>query len=186
MAVPKNVLDKIKAAIRANNSPTGSSRQFITRYLKSEFSYNNANAIKVALKKGVSTKALNQIGQSFLVIGDKIDQVAKPISKENELVIEDLTIGNGEGPVGVGDTVAVDYIGTLDDGTQFDKSKNFEFHVGAGDVIKGWDRGVVGMRVGGTRSLVVGSRLGYGKRGSKPDIPPNATLHFTLLLRKIF
>jgi FKBP-type peptidyl-prolyl cis-trans isomerase len=73
----------------------------------------------------------------------------------------------------------------LDDGTQFDAAKSFHFVLGAGDVIKGWDQGLVGMAVGAKRKLVVPSHLGYGKRGCAPDIPPNATLHFQITMKKI-
>ena len=73
-------------------------------------------------------------------------------------------------------------MGTLDDGYQFDAGKKFTFELGAGDVIKGWDRGVLGMKRGETRKLVVPSKLGYGAKGSAPDIPPHATLHFTVTL----
>jgi FKBP-type peptidyl-prolyl cis-trans isomerase len=86
--------------------------------------------------------------------------------------------------------VTVSYIGTLQCGTQFDAAKTFTFMLGAGDVIKGWDQGLLGMTttVGGAKSrrkLVVPSRLGYGKRGSSPDIPPNATLFFDITMKKI-
>ena len=77
------------------------------------------------------------------------------------------------------------YIGTLDDGTEFDRGTGFRFTIGDGDVIKGWDRGIVGMKVGGRRKLVVPSKLGYGKKGSAPEIPPNATLHFDCTLERI-
>ena len=70
------------------------------------------------------------------------------------------------------------YVGKLDSGHTFDSAKSFKFTLGAGDVIKGWDQGITGMRVGGERKLVVPASLGYGQKGSKPDIPPGATLHF--------
>ncbi len=96
----------------------------------------------------------------------------------------------GKGPaVKSGDTLMVHYVGRLADGTTFDSSKNrsvpFEFIVGRGSVIKGWDAGIVGMRSGGVRRLVIPPEEAYGERGAPPAIPPNATLHFEVELLKI-
>ena len=89
-----------------------------------------------------------------------------------------------------GDEVVVAYRGSLDDGSCFDSAMSFTFTLGARDVIKGWDMGIVGMRVGGKRRLVVPSKLGYGMKGSGSAkesgyIPPGATLHFLVELKKI-
>jgi FKBP-type peptidyl-prolyl cis-trans isomerase len=173
------VLDKICAAIRANQSAKGTSRVTIAKYLKSEFDYDNANALKKAFKKGVTDGLLVQEGQSFRVAADPIIEVNEPT-----VGIDDVKTGRGD-DAKKGDTVVVAYRGTLDDGYVFDKADKFEFTLGAGDVIKGWDRGVVGMRKGGERKLTVPSELGYGKRGCKPDIPGNATLHFEITLKQI-
>ena len=85
-----------------------------------------------------------------------------------------------------GQTVVVHYRGTLEDGQQFDASYDrgtpFSFPLGAGRVIKGWDEGVAGMKVGGKRKLVIPSDLGYGSRGAGGVIPPNATLIFEVEL----
>ena len=103
------------------------------------------------------------------------------------LVIDDVRIGTGVA-VEDGDTVSVHYIGTLQDGTQFDNSytrgKPFSFTVGAGRVIAGWEQGLVGMQVGGQRILVIPSELGYGSRAGGP-IPPNSTLVFAVELLEI-
>jgi FKBP-type peptidyl-prolyl cis-trans isomerase len=103
------------------------------------------------------------------------------------MVIEDIKVGDGV-EVKKGDTVSVHYIGTLQDGTEFDNSKKrgqpFEFTVGGGQVIKGWDEGLVGMKVGGSRILVIPAEMAYGERGIGP-IPPNATLVFAIELIEV-
>lgn len=101
------------------------------------------------------------------------------------LGIDDLVVGTGT-EAAKGDTVKVHYVGTLTDGKEFDSSRKhgepFEFRVGARAVIKGWDEGVPGMKVGGKRKLTVPSSLGYGPRGMPPVIPANATLVFEIEL----
>lgn len=92
-------------------------------------------------------------------------------------------------PAKAGDTVDVHYTGTLKDGTKFDSSRDrgppFSFHLGAGRVIKGWDEGVAGMKVGGKRTLVIPAHLGYGARGVPNLIPANAELRFEVELLAI-
>jgi peptidyl-prolyl cis-trans isomerase A (cyclophilin A) len=101
------------------------------------------------------------------------------------LGIEDVVVGDGP-EAAVGDKVKVHYRGTLTDGTEFDSSRKhdrpFDFKIGAGNVIKGWDQGVPGMKVGGKRKLTVPAALGYGERGHPPVIPANATLIFEIEL----
>jgi FKBP-type peptidyl-prolyl cis-trans isomerase len=98
--------------------------------------------------------------------------------------IEDVQEGTGDAAER-GDTITVQYVGKLEDGTKFDSAKSFEFLLGGGDVIKAWDQGLVGMRIGGQRKLVAPSHLAYGKRGCAPDIPPNAKLYFDVIMKKI-
>ena len=104
------------------------------------------------------------------------------------LRITDIEVGDGAEAT-AGQTVVVHYRGTLEDGTQFDASydrgKPFSFPLGAGRVIKGWDEGVQGMKVGGKRKLVIPPDLGYGARGAGGVIPPNATLIFDVELLDI-
>ena len=102
-----------------------------------------------------------------------------------ELIKEDSKIGTGAEAF-TGKSVSVHYTGWLTDGTKFDSSKDrgqpFSFQLGAGQVIKGWDQGVAGMKVGGIRKLTIPPDLGYGARGAGGVIPPNATLVFEVEL----
>jgi FKBP-type peptidyl-prolyl cis-trans isomerase FkpA len=101
------------------------------------------------------------------------------------LIIEDVNVGEGA-VAAVGQKVTVHYTGWLTNGTKFDSSKDrndpFAFPLGGGRVIKGWDEGVQGMKVGGKRKLTIPPALGYGARGAGGAIPPNATLVFEVEL----
>lgn len=181
---PKSVLDKIVAAIRALKDPgtKGSSRTAIQKYRQAEFEYNNPTALKKAFQHGVQKGILVQSGQSFRVAADPIVEIA---DEGLAMKIEDVKVGNGEETAEHGDNVTVAYKGTLENGYEFDKAATFTFLLGAGDVIKGWDEGIQGMKTGGKRNLVVPPKLGYGKRGCKPDIPGDATLFFEVTLKGI-
>ena len=102
--------------------------------------------------------------------------------------IVDVKVGTGP-PVKAGDRVSVHYTGTLAGGKVFDSSKSrnqpFEFVVGRGTVIRGWEVGLVGMQAGGVRRLIIPPEQAYGDRGAPPVIPPRSTLYFEVELLKI-
>jgi FKBP-type peptidyl-prolyl cis-trans isomerase len=103
----------------------------------------------------------------------------------SELQIEDIVVGEGKEAT-AGKLAVVHYTGTLTDGTKFDSSVDrgtpFQFVLGAGNVIQGWDQGVLGMKVGGKRKLTIPPELGYGAGGVPGTIPPNSTLVFEVEL----
>ncbi|ABG50757.1 Peptidylprolyl isomerase [Trichodesmium erythraeum IMS101] len=112
----------------------------------------------------------------------------KVTTTDSGLQYVDVVEGDGATPQR-GQTVVVHYTGTLEDGSKFDSSRDrnqpFQFKVGVGQVIKGWDEGVGSMKVGGRRKLIIPSDLGYGSRGAGGVIPPNATLIFDVELLRI-
>jgi len=107
------------------------------------------------------------------------------VTTASGLKYTDVVVGTGATPQR-GQMISVNYTGTLENGTKFDSSYDhggpYTFPIGMGRVIKGWDEGLMSMKVGGTRKLVVPGRLGYGPAGSPPNIPPNATLLFDVEL----
>ena len=111
-----------------------------------------------------------------------------PKDLAHPLIMEDLVVGTGE-TAKPGQELIVHYVGRLADGTQFDSSRArqdpLDFELGAGHVIKGWDEGVAGMRVGGKRRLTVPPQLAYGEHGLAGIIPPKATLVFEVELLQI-
>ncbi|MFE4106407.1 FKBP-type peptidyl-prolyl cis-trans isomerase [Almyronema epifaneia] len=110
------------------------------------------------------------------------------VTTDSGLQYIDLVEGTGASPQS-GQRVTVHYTGTLEDGTKFDSSRDrnrpFSFTIGVGQVIKGWDEGVMSMHVGGRRQLIIPPDLGYGSRGAGGVIPPNATLIFDVELLRI-
>lgn len=126
---------------------------------------------------------------------DNTDLSKKPVIETSgdespgALIVEDIVVGDGP-EAKSGDRVSMQYVGALySDGTEFDSSwdrgEPFEFTLGAGEVIPGWDQGIVGMKVGGRRELVIPPDLAYGPSGQPPTIPPDATLVFIVDLLDI-
>lgn len=119
---------------------------------------------------------------------DKKKEKGKIVTTKSGLKYEDVKVGTGT-EAKKGDGVEVHYTGWLKDGTKFDSSKDrgqpFRFPLGAGRVIKGWDEGVQGMKVGGIRKLYIPPELGYGARGAGNVIPPNAELTFEVELLQV-
>ena len=110
---------------------------------------------------------------------------ANAVTTPSGLKYVELKEGTGATPQ-PGQTVEVHYVGTLENGTKFDSSRDrgqpFSFKIGVGQVIKGWDEGVSTIKIGGLRKLIIPPELGYGARGAGGVIPPNATLHFEVEL----
>lgn len=115
-------------------------------------------------------------------------EIPKTDAEVKTLIFEDEVVGTGA-EAKAGDSVVVHYTGTLLSGKKFDSSRDrgqpFTFTLGASEVIRGWDQGVVGMRVGGKRRLLIPSELGYGPNGAGGVIPPNAALIFDIELLEV-
>ncbi len=130
----------------------------------------------------------NRNNDKALDLPDELGQNTDMPVDTSELKKEDIKVGTGEEAV-AGKLVTVHYSGTLTDGTKFDSSYDrgtpFDFTLGAGEVIQGWDLGVAGMKVGGIRKLTIPPSLGYGEAGAGDVIPPNATLIFEVELLKV-
>lgn len=146
----------------------------------------NFNCKNIALVLGFVAMVLT----GLLLLPAGSDEGGESVVQEEiiDLQSEDLIIGEGE-EAKEGNRVTVNYLGTLTDGTKFDSSYDrdepFSFSLGAGEVIKGWDIGVSGMKVGGKRKLTIPSDLAYGESGAGSAIPPNATLIFEVELLKV-
>lgn len=149
------------------------------------------------LDANVAAQAISATDQGVVIVSQEGDATAARTAAyraaaDNQgniyrMVIDDIKFGTGN-EVQVGDTVAVHYVGTLQEGQEFDNSRKrgepFEFKVGSGMVIEGWDKGLVGMKVGGHRVLVIPPEMGYGDQGIGP-IPGGATLVFSIELLEI-
>lgn len=154
--------------------------------------------VPVNLPDGSSVNSyMSTDGKIFFPEGMNIEEVSKQMADikannnqdqgQTQLLTEVVTEGTGNEVVESGDSITVDYTGILEDGTEFDSSVGktpFTFIIGQGTVIPGWDQGLLGMKVGEERKLIIPSDLAYGASGSG-SIPPNATLIFTVKLISI-
>jgi FKBP-type peptidyl-prolyl cis-trans isomerase len=143
-------------------------------------------AILVGIVLAIFLVLNNQKSTSLKQSVSTVNSVTMP----DGLEVKDVTVGRGA-VAEVGDKVTVNYVGSFSNGNVFDASSNhspngFTFTLGAGEVIKGWDEGVLGMRVGGERKLIVPPSLAYGSTGTPGGpIPPNATLYFDITLLNV-
>ena len=166
----------VSASSITSNTPSELQAVNQTRNMNLEIDPEDPNpTLFIMAKETTAIKVTN--------LGSPMDKT-KSISTASGLTMTDLIVG--EGPEATsGQRVSVNYKGSLVNGKEFDSSYGrgpFSFPLGAGQVIKGWDEGVAGMRVGGKRELVIPPELGYGARGAGGVIPPNATLVFEVEL----
>mmetsp|Transcript_11629 Transcript_11629/g.18931 ORF Transcript_11629/g.18931 Transcript_11629/m.18931 type:complete len:203 (+) Transcript_11629:360-968(+) len=175
------VVDKVVGALVSLGQP--SSAQAIIKYCSREYGYDNAKQIRKTLKAniGASGKLVAITPTKFWVAG--LDVPEAPVAPA--VKITEKKEGSGDG-VTSGEQVSINYALALASAPEkvIETGKAFKFQVGGGDVIKGMDAGVLGLKLGGKRQVFVPWQLGYGKRGSKPDIPSQADLIFTITLVK--
>jgi FKBP-type peptidyl-prolyl cis-trans isomerase len=201
---------QVICALHHLNEPNGSLPRTIAKCITAETNGSGWGGLRKALKRGVAKEYLLKRGEYYKVNETKVQAVAKQKRLEEEAKaglerrLQDLaegkkktrkhgveitvvTPGKASGEVARrGDTVIVKYKGTLQqERTQFDANSRFTFTLGDGDVIRGFDVGVDGMREGETRRLVIPPGMGYGKAGDPPTIPPRSTLCFDILLLKV-
>ena len=166
---------------------TASSRPEKDRFGKTEddgLMRKTLAAVTLALVMGTGTAFAAPPAPS----GTQTVKAGQKVTLPSGLVYEDETIGTGPVPH-AGQHVTVHYVGTLQDGTKFDSSRDrqepFTFQIGKGEVIKGWDEGVMTMHVGGRRKLIIPPQLAYGSQGAGGVIPPNATILFDVELLEV-
>ncbi len=141
------------------------------------------------MKHLIKSKVVTAVALTFLFTAcfEKSESKVDTASA-TQLKIEDITVGQGN-EAKAGNSVTVHYTGWLTDGNKFDSSLDrgqpFKFQLGSGSVIKGWDQGVDGMKVGGKRKLTIPPELAYGERGAGNVIPPSATLVFEVELLEV-
>ena len=174
-APPSTLLSRVGEVLISLNTPGGSTRQQVTKALGNI----PESDITICLASGVKKGAFIKIGAARFYRNGYLPPTPPPAPT---VTIEDTTVGTGAVAV-MGSRCTMGYAGRLaSNGVEFDSSSKFVFELGAGEVIKGWDAGILNMKVGGVRRLTVPPELGYGKRGSAPEIPPSATLIFDVRL----
>ena len=165
-----------EATVQANINPVATSQAINNSF---ELDPEDPNPTLFAMAK-------DKPNSENSILGGPIETVSPQITASG-LSITDLDIGDGAEAIS-GKKVTVNYRGMLENGKEFDSSYGrgpFSFALGAGQVIKGWDEGVAGMRIGGKRKLIIPPELGYGSRGAGGVIPPNATLIFEVELLEV-
>lgn len=212
MSILEKIIYSIRSL---KDGPKGSTRQAIRKFLKSEFDLDDPKRLQNAFKRGMKQGLLKQIGsqQYFIVAVDEYvpqlssgsstsvcaEETTQTVKKKSKdkgkkaykmvmnatVYTEDIMIGQGNLSTRNGDIVTIQYVGTLDDGTEFDTVRSFTFLLGTGEVIQGLERGLLGMKIGGKRKIIVPESLGYRHKGLPPIIPPYATLRFEITLRDV-
>jgi FKBP-type peptidyl-prolyl cis-trans isomerase len=190
-APPSSHLARIGDILAELNTPGGSTRQQVLKALSPTTDRDlDSEGVQTALKNGVKKGIFHQIGAARFF---KAGHEPPPVPAAPSVVIDKDVEGSGAIATS-GSVCVVSYEGRLQErvvrngvseSLVFDKSARFKFTLGAGEVIKGWESGLVGLRVGGSRQLTVPPSLGYGKRGSPPEIPPDATLIFRVKLLEV-
>ena len=186
-----NENEKEKKAKSAEQKPQKRRVSFVddSQQPPAKASKSESGEVKKAKVEPKEAKKANVAAKSEpkeMNVASKASQKAVPATRKignTGLAVQDIVVGTGPSPVR-GRKIVVGYVGRLTNGKVFDKSDKrypFTFKFGAGEVIKGWDLGIAGMKVGGKRKLTIPPELGYGREGSWP-IPPNATLIFDVEL----
>ena len=179
----KEAIEAVIQAVTALQDWRGSSKASVVKWLTTEKKLDKVEAAKLVadgVKAGAATGQLTLVKQSVHITGVSF---AKPADITLGVEVLQPPTDPASPPARAGDNVRVAYEGRLQTtGAVFDSDKSFTFALGDGEVIKAWDEGVVGMRVGEQRRLTCPPKLAYGKRGSPPDIPADATLVFDVTL----
>ena len=159
------------------------------------FDSNTANAPEIKIED-VDEVAVADLDNETVTVSDVVNSEVinnnledeSMVEENNGLIIEDVLLGEGA-QIENGQVAVMHYTGTLVDGTKFDSSVDrndpFQFTLGVGQVIAGWEKGILGMKVGGKRKLTIPPEMGYGASGAGGVIPPNATLIFDVELLEI-